>query len=615
MILLCYRRFRSSALAQRKASRRAIVRGRRTGFTLVEMLVAVALVLLMMTLFAQVFQSVTKAMNQQKGMAENDGKARQMQIQLRGDLRNRSLSTIAPAVTGDLSTAKDGMFYLSENDPLNDGDDILHLTVSTGGANANRGVEKEPTPFYGKASLLWSPYDLNQPEADDGRIEFNTATARMQIAQNGTGSSDKAEVIWFLRGSTLYRRVLLLRRSYTNPTGSAEPTSNPPAQSFSALYSTGYPNSFLNDFDYSASNASGSFGFNESASAGATHRISTPQYRFGFDPITGMPREYGNPFNPSQFYIGRMTHRETSDSNFGYPGRLQDVNGDSTDESYLRFPNSSTDATFRLGTYEDRVSRLPGGDSTFGTADDVPFDGPRRGEDVVLTNVQAFDIKVWDDGLGEFADLGHNKSGGIYHFNQRLNPWYGPRKLDPWPAPSPNQPDNRVYDTWCYRDVPVTTRNEVAPFLPFRYTAPYEPAIPAGATVNDTPNPAPNSTRSPRWQMGTSYSANPASIVMRTVATDNGFAPLVYKVISIVDNDPIPPASVPAANSGATEPIWPTTEGATITDYNATDNTVITWQAVKNSVLPLRAIQITIRYTDVSSGQLRQVTMQHSLVD
>lgn len=102
---------------------------------------------------------------------------------------------------------------------------------------------------------------------------------------------------------------------------------------------------------------------------------------------------------------------------------------------------------------------------------------------------------------------------------------------------------------------------------------------------------------------------------MRTVATDNGFAPLVYKVISIVDNDPIPPASVPAANSGATEPIWPTTEGATITDYNATDNTVITWQAVKNSVLPLRAIQITIRYTDVSSGQLRQVTMQHSLVD
>ena len=37
----------------------------RDGFTLIEMLVAVALVLLMMTMFAQIFQMATGAMNTQ----------------------------------------------------------------------------------------------------------------------------------------------------------------------------------------------------------------------------------------------------------------------------------------------------------------------------------------------------------------------------------------------------------------------------------------------------------------------------------------------------------------------------------------------------------------------
>jgi hypothetical protein len=58
----------------------------------------------------------------------------------------------------------------------------------------------------------------------------------------------------------------------------------------------------------------------------------------------------------------------------------------------------------------------------------------RRGEDIVMTNVHAFDIKVWDDGLSQFVDLGHGNSSGDY-----AGPPAGPFTVA--------QGGNR-YDTW-----------------------------------------------------------------------------------------------------------------------------------------------------------------------
>ena len=39
--------------------------------------------------------------------------------------------------------------------------------------------------------------------------------------------------------------------------------------------------------------------------------------------------------------------------------------------------------------------------------------GARRAEDIVLSNVYAFDVKVYDGILNEFVDLGHLKSNGV----------------------------------------------------------------------------------------------------------------------------------------------------------------------------------------------------------
>src|SRR5262245_48685261 len=56
------------------------------GFTLVEMLVAVGLVVLMMVLFASIFQLATGTMTTQKGISENDQRVRLMVTMLRNDL-------------------------------------------------------------------------------------------------------------------------------------------------------------------------------------------------------------------------------------------------------------------------------------------------------------------------------------------------------------------------------------------------------------------------------------------------------------------------------------------------------------------------------------------------
>src|SRR5690606_19765151 len=76
----------------------------------------------------------------------------------------------------------------------------------------------------------------------------------------------------------------------------------------------------------------------------------------------------------------------------------------------------------------------------------------RRGEDLLLPNVHAFDVKIWDDaagnGLGGFVDIGGDGATD-YAMGNRLNSVYGPH-------PS----SKRIYDTWFPFDTFPTTGPE-----------------------------------------------------------------------------------------------------------------------------------------------------------
>ena len=146
-------------------------RSGRTGFTLVEMLVSVTLVLLMMTLFAEIFQMATGSISTQRGIAELDQRSRTCFTVMRGDLDKRTFWNVVPygidPVTNDPETTVEGVpsrleespisfgnrhgyFYISENDTGNDTDDVLQLTVSS----LVKRKDADDTPYFGKALEL-----------------------------------------------------------------------------------------------------------------------------------------------------------------------------------------------------------------------------------------------------------------------------------------------------------------------------------------------------------------------------------------------------------------------------------------------------------------------------
>src|SRR5579864_9373406 len=136
--------------------RRRIAQFGRTGFTLVELMVTLALTLIMMVMFGYIFKSTGDFVTRQKGIAENDQSARILTTALRGDLQNRTMRLLAPfhpnmSSLRDDSTNRQGYFYYSENNPLDDTDDVLQFTIKVPITNP---VTLAPSPpLYGRATF------------------------------------------------------------------------------------------------------------------------------------------------------------------------------------------------------------------------------------------------------------------------------------------------------------------------------------------------------------------------------------------------------------------------------------------------------------------------------
>jgi prepilin-type N-terminal cleavage/methylation domain-containing protein len=578
----------------------------RSGFTLVEMLVAVSLVVLMMSLFATVFQLASGSIGVQRGIAENDQRARAFFTIIRNDLKFKSFKNLipfsaledpdAPAVTK--FQFREGYFYISENDLNNDADDVLQFTVLLDGNSSDI--------YFGKAEQIASNADFpnsNEPDRDDGNPLIRDLNGI--LTSDNSSDSIAAEISYFLRGGRLYRRVLLLRQ----PLEKADALQPHNEESENYFDRNTYPNlypanrNFWTDFDFSAHFFADGAVFNgiggldheglDNAGSGFS-AIGKPVNRFGFshsefdnngpDPavpreIGGLPREYVGTGNAS--FIGRFTHEETSNTRFRYPHRTcidsggsQLGNGNPMD--WFAASGENAPATTQLTLTNAGVVQ------EFGK-------GLRRAEDLLLSNVHAFDIKVWDDALARFVDVGHdirdsngNPIGDFNQVNRNGNPNYGPR------SPSPGI-RNRVFDTW--HPTSEVRGDKHPPFRPMRF---YPEPTPPGSTPG----------LKPEWKDRTDYAKGD---VVFPISLDNGgrlpsprHHEVAYRVVAV-------PMGMTDGRSGPSEPFWPTE------DRDRIDDGDITWEAVKN-LRPLRAIQITIRYLDISSDQLRQMTLQISML-
>ncbi|MCA9051456.1 MAG: hypothetical protein KDA89_22110, partial [Planctomycetaceae bacterium] len=521
-----------------------------------------------------------------------------------------------------------GYFFYSENDVDNDSDDYLQFTASIDVVKRNT----EDHPFVGRASEIGrpagapapgpgnvSPNDVNQPEFDDGD-NSNSAT-----------QSRAAEISYFVRNGILYRRVLLLRdplKSTPSLTYPDDPSMDrnggggdliPNTYDSNADTVTPTDGDFWNDFDSSAIcvwNDLNTDGVRDAAptddykvhfngigaldpSDAAT--LGLQQYRFGFNSLTGRSVEFA-----SGTFIGRFLHEETSHADFTWPGKFPlGTAGDP-------HPYERTDLTFDGRGVATQYSG-----------------GVRVGEDILMPNVDAFDVKIWDETLLAFVDLGGQVNGDFGHRNNRRLD-YGPRTVstgaDGQPGvagvdddgdmttdnntelgwPGSDDVVNRTFDTWNRR------ASAQGGFRP-----PYRPLY-ENSIVD--------------WAANTNYNAGDRIFPIQSfdVGADGqpGFANVDDDGDGIIDNgtelgtlssddvaslyDGIYYEAQNAGTSGATRPsIFAKNYNQQPTESSANP---IVWESVDNRV-GAKLLQITIRYRDIRSNLPRQLTIIHSFTD
>ncbi|MCA9110494.1 MAG: prepilin-type N-terminal cleavage/methylation domain-containing protein [Planctomycetaceae bacterium] len=684
---------------------------RRSGFTLVELLVTVALLLVIMSMFASAFQIATGTLHKHRGIAENDQRARAAVSMLDGDLTKRTYrqsdfytnadllyplsldpvyidvnspidTTFYPnpanpdptiyranllnranqqglgivplhpdynVTTRDVDTTERGYFYISENDPDNDTDDVLQLTVN--GLEFDLGNLDEII-YTGQAITLAntsyspSPGEQDQPIWDDGigfSIDPITQAATAYTAGNiGRSSSHYAEVSYFVRNGNLYRRELLIREPAVDPENDGQPSFDGGGD----MIPNDYSGDFWKDLDFSATrldpeqtgDPAGRVWFNSStvsldnSSAGSTHlskylALGNPQNRFGHDPsprrnlggifsivaLQGRPKEYFDSGDADSFF-GRYTHEETSHTDFEHPGVAS--NGSSGPSTVV--------------TPFSPLLAIPDTTPQDGIADEFA-DGPRKGEDLLLTNVHAFDIEVWDAAIQQWVDLGHNLNDGDWHQQQIIDTSNLPTSSDPvfFNTPAGSTPPayasagramyrygsldetladdpanpifNRIFDTWHpgfdFDPNDPLTLDDLPPFRP-QWTD----------RTNFTDESGGGDPKI--WEPSHAYGVGERVFPYAPIRNDNNPPGLGVEDDFYPGHQSLFYEAVIAGTSGASPPGWPTV-ASTISSF--TDGSV-EWIAVNNTI-GLQAMRITIRFLDPSSQQMRQVSLVHSFIE
>lgn len=214
--------------ASRRASR---TKAQRLGYTLLEIMTAVTLGLMLMYAVAKIFSRVGGQMNETMSTMEMTNALRNARNRLTADLEALSVTPQAPRN----SVMDEGFLYYAEGlgGPFLRVDEHLTAQVNGGNPNALAGfasgdvaLDTERRDAYGD---LESRADNTAGDLDDvlaftakapagqffrGRyIEpIYDATGALADGVISTFEAEYAEIIWFVRGTTLYRRVLPIMR-------------------------------------------------------------------------------------------------------------------------------------------------------------------------------------------------------------------------------------------------------------------------------------------------------------------------------------------------------------------------------------------------------------------
>jgi type II secretory pathway pseudopilin PulG len=341
-------------------------------FTLVEVLVATVLSLIIMAAVVTVFASISTSISQSRSTLEMSDRLRTTAAQLKRDLEGVTVTMLPPR----RPETNEGYFEYIEGPvgPVFMPEDLWKWSGSTP-ALTTANPQTQPYAFdIDRTTGTTGVADTTIGDNDDILMFTTRAKDRPFVGRCGapttamptppTTESWVAEVAWFVRGRTLYHRVLLVApNAFTTAPLSTPATGTTPASGYYANY------------DVSAHAYSSTLVVPNSLGD-----LTKREYRFAH-PYTGFPydaRVWGQ--------LGLPTLRETAAAAFTVlPG--------STVTLPTMPPFMARDFSTNPYPWTNYVDTASGTQSHY-----YDTTVTRITDDVAMTNVVGFDVKAWDPG-------------------------------------------------------------------------------------------------------------------------------------------------------------------------------------------------------------------------
>lgn len=358
-------------------------RNRAAGFTLIELLVATTLTLILMGAVVSLFGNLANSIAESRSTLEMSDRLRTVSTMLQRDLAGATATMLPP----QRPDAARGYFEIVEG-PIGTGPTMVSPAAVAIKTDAAGSVVPDTTVGDFDDILMFTTRSAARP-----------FVGRFAGSADGLIRSDLAEVAWFVRGNTLYRRVLLIA-----------PGANVPIAGAQGFYAAN---------DISVRLVGGRL------LANSLTDLTKREFRFAHD-FRGWPydaRGWGR--------LGLPTLRECSATNWiagGTPPVWKTSN-------QIDLWNDPT--PWASTPWERETGCL-----------DAYRNGPRVADDIVLTNVIRFDVKVWDPGANDYVDLGYNTGVAIPPRGSNLPEPQFYHWGDPRSGLAASATAARVYDTW-----------------------------------------------------------------------------------------------------------------------------------------------------------------------
>ncbi len=619
--------------------------GRRSGYTLVEILVAMTLTLMLMTAVVTVFGGVGDGIAKSRRAMEQFDRLRTTAQQLRQDLQGLTVKLDGRPVRpeenqGYFEYIEGGIMSIPQQLNVTSGTPYSNWIMQAGTPQATWNISSG-TPQAVNDQLLTTSGSADLTVGERGDIlMFTTRNASRPFLgryvaavdpTNPTLQSDVAEVAWFLRGKTLHRRVLLVAP------GTAQALQQY-YQSYYKLYQNPYQfQTFYANNDISAHLVT-------TYVNGTPVNIPVPN---SLGDLTKRENRFAHPVDAFPFNVRRWgllglpTLAECT--SFSYQGPSQFswmtfwVNGTtplptiastppSSSPFYLTHPPVATkwqpqppasagivppidmwDSGNIAGAFV-----LPAGTSPDQYLDQQTQDATRLADDVILTNVIGFDVKVWEpaanNGAGGYVDLGYWGNPPVPSVGPAI-PGFPPIQLQNYVLPPATPPLSPA----------VVPQNPMVPR--FQHPGIYALSLAVApqylyslVAVGDTPS-YPNYPYPYRfarvYDSGCSSYENEGLYHFTFDAKGNPKTAIDYSggqstnglddPVVPPDNNLVGPPGVP--NQTSTKPV----PNGIVDDASECINSM-------PYPVPLRGIQITIRCYEPDSRQIRQITIEHDFL-